>query len=325
MSDLMAELGALALGSRLKRLVDSLMQDGIRVYRDSGLHFEPRWFPVYYYLSRRGPSAITDIARGLGVSHPSVNQVAKELIKADLAATYKDTSDKRKRVLALTRQGKQMLPRLEVVWRDIRSSLEELVTAATAAGPVDEFLDAVGAIEVAIRERDLHTRFLERHDPERLRRISLVPLTAADEPAFRRLNEAWISQFFELEAVDRALLSSPATDVIDPGGQILLAKQQPDGEVLATCAVIRRDEVTAELAKMTVAEQVRGQGIGKLIARAALDWAREAGFRKLYLETNRRLAPALRLYRELGFVEKPAPSVSNYARADVYLELTLRS
>ncbi|MFT7688506.1 MAG: hypothetical protein ACI9FB_003870, partial [Candidatus Azotimanducaceae bacterium] len=49
--DLLRDLGALGLGSRLKRLSDQLMQDGIRIYRETGVDFEPKWFPVYYYLS----------------------------------------------------------------------------------------------------------------------------------------------------------------------------------------------------------------------------------------------------------------------------------
>jgi hypothetical protein len=60
MDDLLTELGALALGSRLKRLADSLMQDGVRIYETVGSEFEPRWFPVFTYLYRRGPTSITE-------------------------------------------------------------------------------------------------------------------------------------------------------------------------------------------------------------------------------------------------------------------------
>ena len=122
--DVMEELGALALGSRLKRLSDSLMQDGVRIYQAAGMGFEPRWFPVFVYLYRKGPTSITELAKGLGVSHPGINKIANEMIDARLAAPYKDRNDKRKRVLALTSVGREKYQAMEPVWRDIRQALQ---------------------------------------------------------------------------------------------------------------------------------------------------------------------------------------------------------
>jgi len=61
-SDVLGELGALAFGTRLKRLSDRVMHDGAKMYRATGIAFEPKWFPVYYYLSEMGPRSIMDIA-----------------------------------------------------------------------------------------------------------------------------------------------------------------------------------------------------------------------------------------------------------------------
>lgn len=313
--DLLAELGALALASRFKRLVDRLVQDGIRVYRDAGVAFEPRWFPVYYYLSHVGPSGVTDIARGLGVSHPAVNQVAREMARAGLVATYKDVSDKRRRVLALTRAGKQMLPTLEGVWRDVRAALQEIVNAGG-----DDFLDRVAAIERALDSEGFHARFLARHDPSRLEAVAIADLSPADVPAFAALNEAWIVEHFEMEDADRRMLEDPIGYVVEPGGVVLVAKDRNSDAVLGTCALVNHGDGVVELAKMTVSRIARGLGIGKLIGRAALERARREGYRRIFLETNSSLAPALQLYRELGFVERPSPFVSDYARADIYME-----
>jgi hypothetical protein len=47
--------------------------------------------------------------------------------------------------------------------------------------------------------------------------------------------------------------------------------------------------------------------------------------RRLYLETNRVLAPAIRLYQSIGFQHIPPSRIvpSPYARADIYMEMTL--
>lgn len=315
--DVLRDLGTLAMGSRLKRLSDRLMQDGIRVYRDSGLDFEPRWFPVYYYLSHVGPSAVMDIARGLGITHPSVNQVAREMIGANLVAAYKDARDKRRRVLALTKHGKAQLPALEEVWRDISAALQELVDETQV-----DFLGYVETIERALDNRNFHDRFLDRHQP-RSDDVEILTYSPQFGDVFRTLNEAWIVEHFEMEDADRRMLDDPQGYVIEPGGEILIARDRDTQEVLGTCALVNQGEGIGELAKMTVTGSARGRGIGKLIARAVVVRAREMGFTRLYLETNSRLAPALGLYKQLGFVRKPSPFSSDYARADVYMEMPL--
>jgi N-acetylglutamate synthase-like GNAT family acetyltransferase len=144
-----------------------------------------------------------------------------------------------------------------------------------------------------------------------------------DESAFRTLNEAWITRFFALEAKDQLVLGDPQTHILQPGGQILFA-QRAD-QVIGCCALIRLDSQSFELAKMAVHESAQGHGIGKLLMQESIDLARKLGARRLYLETNSKLTPALRLYARFGFRTIPEESLppSPYARADVRMELLL--
>ena len=155
--DIMENLGTLALGSSLKRLSDQLMQDGIRVYRELGIEFEAKWFLVFYYLKHKGPTTVTDLSRGLGVSHPAIIQIAREMIAANLLAVYRDVSDKRKRVLALTRYGKEKAQELEPVWQAIRIVLQELLNEAGS-----EILNELSGLEKALKKRGFHQRFLDQ-------------------------------------------------------------------------------------------------------------------------------------------------------------------
>ena len=80
-----------------------------------------------------------------------------------------------------------------------------------------------------------------------------------------------------------------------------------------------------EVAKMAVAPEAQGRGAGRRLMTAAITWTREQRARRLYLESNRVLAPALRLYESVGFHHLPPEKVtpSPYARADVFMEMLL--
>ena len=87
--------------------------------------------------------------------------------------------------------------------------------------------------------------------------------------------------------------------------------------------MIRLENETAELAKMAVCEEAKGKQVGSLLGESVIERARARGFQTLVLESNRKLTPAMSLYKKLGFVEKPFPHPSEYSRADIYMELSL--
>jgi putative acetyltransferase len=145
-----------------------------------------------------------------------------------------------------------------------------------------------------------------------------------DEEAFRRLNEAWISQHFSLEPADREVLDDPRARILRPGGQICIAEK--GGEAIGCCALIAIAPGELELAKMTVAESARGAGIGRKLLGFAIGVARQIGAHRLYLESNTRAEAAIHLYQQLGFRHIAGPAhPSKYERANVFMELPLVS
>ncbi len=77
-----------------------------------------------------------------------------------------------------------------------------------------------------------------------------------------------------------------------------------------------------EVIKMTVSEAARGSGLGRDLMQACIDRGRAVGAPRLYLETNSNLAPALVLYRAMGFADLPRQETP-YARCDVWMALAL--
>jgi putative acetyltransferase len=144
-----------------------------------------------------------------------------------------------------------------------------------------------------------------------------------DEAAFRELNKAWIAGHFVVEEKDWEVLNDPVGHILETGGAIFIATQE--GAAIGTCALLAMEEGSFEVAKMTVSERCRGQGIGKKLLAHVIDYARATGASRLYLETNDSLQSAVHVYESLGFRHLPAERVkpSPYARANVYMELML--
>jgi putative acetyltransferase len=153
--------------------------------------------------------------------------------------------------------------------------------------------------------------------------LTIREFRAGDEVAFRRLNEEWIAKYFTIEAADEAVIADPWGKILKPGGRIFLAVR--NGETVGCCALVVKGPGEYEVAKTAVTESARGAGIGRQLLEAVLAMARTLGARRLYLETNRKLAPAIGLYESVGFRHVPEERLvpSPYARANVFMELYL--
>lgn len=150
--------------------------------------------------------------------------------------------------------------------------------------------------------------------------MEIVEYRPEHAAAFKALNVAWISKHFTVEAKDLEVLDDPQGKIIAPGGKIFMALQ--DGAPVGCVALIKMPDGGYEVAKMTVSETLRGSGLGKKLMQACIDAGQAMGAPRLYLETNDSLAPALGLYRTMGFRDMPAQPTP-YARCNVWMERPL--
>jgi len=58
---------------------------------------------------------------------------------------------------------------------------------------------------------------------------------------------------------------------------------------------------TAELVKMYLFPEARGKGIGKHLISRCIEFAREEGYKKIYIETMPELKKAMSVYEKFGF------------------------
>lgn len=132
----------------------------------------------------------------------------------------------------------------------------------------------------------------------------------------------WINSHWSLEAHDLEVLSNPNDSIISKGGHILVALV--DGKPMGVVALCKMEHshYDYEIAKLAVDPEARGSGIGDAIFNAAIERARTLGAKKLFLESNTILKPAINLYRKYGFVELKEYHPA-YDRGNIQMELII--
>ncbi len=134
-----------------------------------------------------------------------------------------------------------------------------------------------------------------------LKQVTGAGLTADARDLFREYAQA-IGTDLEYQGFSAELAALP-DPYVPPHGALYLA--QVDGE-LAGCVALRPlNDRTGEMKRLYVRSAYRSLGLGQRLVEAVMAAARQAGFRKLCLDTLPTMASAQSLYRRLGFVEIP--------------------
>ena len=150
----------------------------------------------------------------------------------------------------------------------------------------------------------------------------IIPFESKYTNDFANINFAWLEKFFYVEDYDREVLTKPEEYILSKGGYIFFAKIGE--EIAGTVALIHRGEKEGfELSKMGVAEQHQGKKIGQLLMDYSIQFAKDKGANRIYLDSNRVLTPAITLYHKVGFQEIPVPKDTPYERCNIRMEMKL--
>jgi ribosomal protein S18 acetylase RimI-like enzyme len=104
-----------------------------------------------------------------------------------------------------------------------------------------------------------------------------------------------------------------------PEGKLFLASLGAD---IVGCVGVRKLEAgLAEMKRLYIRPAARGQGIGRSLGAAAVDFARRNSYARMRLDTLPTMSPAISLYRSLGFHEIAPPL--NAEPGILYFELKL--
>lgn len=105
------------LGTQLRHLIDLLDGAVAAAYDAEGIDYRPRYTPVMRALAGGAACTIGHIAQSAGITQPAATQTVALMLKHGLVTATPSPSDARQKQVALSEQGRALLPRLERCWR----------------------------------------------------------------------------------------------------------------------------------------------------------------------------------------------------------------
>ncbi|ODT91706.1 MAG: hypothetical protein ABS86_02210 [Sphingobium sp. SCN 64-10] len=156
--DLIATLGYLCLGSRLKRLGER-MQAGVAQHLAArGLDVQPAQLPLLWALIESGPMTIGALGERLGISQPGVSRAVAALEAQGLVRPADPARDRRQRQIGISPEGEALMALLS---RTLFPAVEQAVEAlCRAAGP--DLLGQIDRIEDGLGARSLESRIADQ-------------------------------------------------------------------------------------------------------------------------------------------------------------------
>lgn len=144
-----------------------------------------------------------------------------------------------------------------------------------------------------------------RHRGRRSLAEPSLETAAYDHPDSRDLLNCLYAEQLEMYGFADPPEDTAADDYCSPGGLFLVAYRHPRSPV--GCGGWRRtDDCTAEIKRMYVRREARGQGLGRRLLLALERDAAAAGIRFMLLETGRDNLAAQQLYSTAGYRPIPA-------------------
>lgn len=245
-------------------------------------------------IERAGDLAQSELPGLLRLDKSSASRIVRDLVGKRLVKAGSPSTDRRVRRLTLTRAGTARLAR---VHDDANARVEgalALLSEADRDAAVRGLSAYVRALERSRRRAQISLRRVLRRDRAGVASLirDVMPEFGAEGPGFAIL--------------DPEVDDMPAAYSAPRSAYWVLVTREPRGRErvvggggFAPLAGGQRD--TCELRKMYFRAEVRGLGLGCELLETCVSAAREAGFRRVYLETLGHMHAARALYEANGF------------------------
>jgi DNA-binding MarR family transcriptional regulator/GNAT superfamily N-acetyltransferase len=246
---------------------------------------------VLFELANREHPTASEIAETLGLDRGYLSRTLQSFQRRGLVATKSGPSDRRRALLRLTAAGRRAFSPLDARARDeIVGMLQPL--------PVPEqrrILGAMRAIRASLGGGDAPPAVgvpytLRSHRPGDMGWVVHRHGVLYSE------EYGWDERFEALVAH----VVAEFIDQFDPARERCWIAER-DGEIVGSVFVVAKNKTVAKLRLLLVEPSARGLGIGRRLVHEVIQFAREAGYKKITLWTQSDLTAARNIYKAAGF------------------------
>jgi DNA-binding MarR family transcriptional regulator len=112
----------------MRSLLEKLQTETAQIYQSYGYEENPAWIGPLSVLLEADPKPITavQIALQLKVSQPTMTQSLRGLHTAGFITSAEHPSDRRKKLISLTDEGRKRIARLKPLWESFEAVADEL-------------------------------------------------------------------------------------------------------------------------------------------------------------------------------------------------------
>jgi DNA-binding MarR family transcriptional regulator/GNAT superfamily N-acetyltransferase len=251
---------------------------------------------VLYELAHHDGAAAVDLCRDLALDAGYSSRILRRFEKAGLVRREPAAGDRRRSILALTPRGRGVFARL-----DVRAGEEiSRLLAPLSGSDRSRLADALAAVESLLRPGPLAGPAPEprREDPWILRahRPGDIGWVIERHGALYASEYGWDVRFEGLVAK----IAGAFLEENDPRLERAFIAEL-DGRRVGSVFLVRGSKRVARLRLLLVEQEARGLGLGKRLVEECIRFARESGYRKIVLWTQRNLLAARAIYRATGF------------------------
>jgi DNA-binding MarR family transcriptional regulator/ribosomal protein S18 acetylase RimI-like enzyme len=272
---------------------------------------------VLYELAHRDRCTASNIVDALGIDPGHLSRTLRVFKKRGLVETEQSTDDRRHTFLRLSASGRRAFAPLEKRTRECVAAL----LAPLSDREQRAVLDAMQTIRVALGDADAtdagrDAYVLRDHRPGDMGWIVYRHgVIYADEYGYDEHFEALVAH-----------VVAEFIDHLDPKRErAWIAERASTGEIVGSVFVVEKSKSIAQLRLLLVEPSARGMGLGTRLVAEVVRFARQAGYQRIQLWTQRELKAARRIYKAAGFRivrEEEHASFGRPAIAEVW-QLTL--
>ena len=148
-------MGWNGLTARLKRLSDVFLYQTKDFYTHQEAGIEPNWLIIFLLLEKHGQMTVTEMAASLGLSHPALVKLTKNMKAKGYLTAVRDQADRRQSQLRLSPKAVSELPTLHRYWEAGEKSLRELMEDSP------ELLRLLEVVEQNLCEKSFTDRIID--------------------------------------------------------------------------------------------------------------------------------------------------------------------